>query len=809
MAREKRTRPCSSCKKSKVKCIYNERLPCERCIKIGQAAKCLFVPKLPPPRLPDFTSQQASLAGGQRVEDITLPPFNAIGGLAPLSQKNVGTGFMIHNTHQKDQPGSLVQGHQPVVGTSDLNDLQWKGQIESRISSFDNKLNDLVEILKSNQRFMIEQNHGQSNVSQHNKSSSYSSQSSSGLPNPQVEYSSENDVKVLEHQGMNLANERVLVQASKSSFSSKRRRIDKNDTRDSMLPEDFRDGFIDIDEAKEYFAFFDTHISPQLFGFEISKLSVESIWKSSPILICAICTIASMHHPSKMSSDKLKYLQQYLHNLCKDLLFKSRPKNTVDGFNTIFALVLCSFWLSDSQKFTGLALQIAKEIGLDSPDVTKHQGGLTERDRLKLWYLLYVLDGQQSITFNRQPLVNPYEYTLKHGRQILLAHEDNFSIEGSDTFESDNGKLTASKKLPGPYLRNNERQEVSKSQLYLDMRLISQVEYNQALNEAFRGNAWELLAPSSFGIPSRTNLELDKWMVSWTVLLSPVNNGTVWSSKSTLIYYNFAKMHINSTIVRQLKLDAMDNEDSLPKWNEKLNGAKRIEALDSIGGPIDNGPKNRRSKSKTRLGPEADDDGDDNDDDDQFISNKELISDNDAAVSASIAVNAAQTVLNLVLNDNDIIENLKYVPVHIHIMLYYAALLLINPPMESDNKTDIYDLKAFYTKVLNNVKIVKLFQLKISQNSPTDKKFGNRLIRSLNEIIEEKLSSIREELRSLNLDEETISSLDKQATYLQGVLKLSHNGISMESLCDSSSSRSTSPSPEKIFAWPGRNHGHP
>ena len=84
-----------------------------------------------------------------------------------------------------------------------------------------------------------------------------------------------------------------------------------------------------------------------------------------------------------------------------------------------------------------------------------------------------------------------------------------------------------------------------------DMRLVSQVEYNQAINEAFKGTAWDLLAPASFGIPSKSNLELDRWMVSWTVLLSPESFGAIWSTKSTLIYYNFAKMHINSSAVKR------------------------------------------------------------------------------------------------------------------------------------------------------------------------------------------------------------------------------------------------------------------
>ena len=163
------------------------------------------------------------------------------------------------------------------------------------------------------------------------------------------------------------------------------------------------------------YSIFDANISQQLFGFEISKFDVDEIWDSCPILVCAISTIASIHHP-KLST-KSKQLQVYLHNLCGSIIL-NKPRNEQDGFNTIVALILCSFWLSDSQMFTGLALQLAKEYGLNQPNQKN-------KDKLKLWYLLYVLDGQQSLTFNRQPLLNSQEYSLKHSKELLLGEKGN------------------------------------------------------------------------------------------------------------------------------------------------------------------------------------------------------------------------------------------------------------------------------------------------------------------------------------------------------------------------------------------------
>ncbi|CAL1208318.1 unnamed protein product [Candida parapsilosis] len=253
-------------------------------------------------------------------------------------------------------------------------------------------------------------------------------------------------------------------------------------------------------------------------------------------------------------------------------------------------------------------------------------------------------------------------------------------------------------------------------QKFTDLRLVSQVEYNQALSEAFRGDAWDLLMPSSFGIPSKSNLELDKWMVSWTVLLAPCNNGAVWSTKSTLIYYNFAKMHINSSAVRQLSMNPNDG-GLFPAWDKSVEkGMTQTQKSTQIEECIDS---------------EDDSDSDSNPDEDEFISNKGLVSPDEAAINANIALNAAHTVINLVINDKDILDNLKYVPVHIHIMLYYAALLLINPPSKSNNASVTLTPEIHYDKLLDNLRTVGILKRKIYSNLPIDSNFGSRFIKSL------------------------------------------------------------------------------
>lgn len=818
MAKEKRTKPCFKCKESKVKCIYNGTLPCERCIKNGQAMNCHFALKLPSLKVPSIPLTPSPIPQSQIPATTTQQPHNIpqdvrrLPSLTPIQPMN-GTIPLIPNpsTYMVPSSASFQQFNQQQ-------DTAWKSQMENRMNAFDNKINELVDVLRLNQQFIMDNQQRMLNQYQQyqqpiippQKQNMYIGNGHPILMQAQpkqdfeISYnasksSSPNEWDETTHPQQQSphangeANHKRKPSTSESKSNGHPHKQHKKDT-NGDYPKDFRDGFLTKEEANDLFNFFDANISQQLFGFEISRFSMDSLWDNCPVLVCAICTIASIHHSSL--SWKSKQLQVYLHELCSLLLFKGKPKDENEGFNTILALILCSFWLSDSQMFTGLALQLAKEYGLNDPNTEN-------KDRLKLWYLLYVLDGQQSLTFNRQPLVNPRDYSIKHSKDILLS-EKHRKLPSQKKRKLLKTKEPIATSISQETFSQSELEDMAKKQRFTDMRLVSQVEYNQALNEAFKGNAWDLLVPSSFGIPSRSNLELDKWMVSWTVLLAPGNYGAVWSTKSTLIYYNFAKMHINSSAVRQLQINPNDNNNTFPKWDSSLmqpneRNLKRTKSWNkSDTEDSDSDPRG----VDTDNDQEEDDEEDDYDDDD-FLSNKEFLSPDQAAINANIAVNAANTVLNLVINDNDILDNLRYVPVHIHIMLYYAALLLMNPPLKSNNKSVEYSPETYYKKLLANLKIVNILKKKIYMNLPIDTNFGNRLIKSLENLESEKVTLVKSFVSTLT-DVEQQEEFDR---LINAVLESSDSIEMIES--DDGSSRGSTPRLEKISAWPGSNHCHP
>ncbi|KAI5951933.1 hypothetical protein KGF54_005008 [Candida jiufengensis] len=774
MAKEKRTKPCCNCKRSKVRCVYEENLPCQRCLKTGQAATCQFVPKLPSLRLPSLESSTGHVVplplNSHHYPQTQYDSLSTMSNIPSMIPTNNQYLQLNPNRMPLPHPGSTVQLQQNTNTNTNANDGDRMSHMEKKLDSFERKFDKFMD------SFNLQQTQYKEPVPQ--------------LQQPRTTYQN----------GMNMNN---LINQSPSTNQTPQPEIENYKKRSSTDPEtsprkrisplhidnnlkDFRNGFLTKQEATDLFRYFDTNISQQLFGFEISKFRIDDIWESCPVLVCAVSTIASIHHP-KLNS-KSSQLQIYLRDLCGSLFFANKPKNKSDAFNTIVALILCSFWLSDSQMFTGLALQIAKEYGLNNPNYGQN------KEDLKLWYLLYVLDGQQSLAFNRQPLVNSQEYSLKHSR-ALLVNEDEKKISNLD--KQITYKNNSTTKKPS----DEDLRKLLLKQKLTDLRLVSQVEYNQALSEAFRGDAWDLLVPSSFGIPSKSNLELDKWMVSWTVLLSPASYGAIWSTKSTLIYYNFAKMHINSSAVRQLTMNP-DDENSLPKWNGAIDSNNSTATTPT--------PPPPRPQPKEQPQKEEDYDSDDSEssqDEEEFISNRELLSPDEAAVNANIALNAAHTVINLVINDKDILDNLKYVPVHVHIMLYYAALLLINPPSKSNNISIELTPELYYNNLLDNLRTINILKRKIYSNLPIDMKFGTRLIKSLEDLEGEKLNEIKNFSYNLK-NQDSKNEFDKK---IDTFIETSDNIQELMDYNDSGgdSSRASTPLPEKISAWPGSHHGHP
>ena len=139
-------------------------------------------------------------------------------------------------------------------------------------------------------------------------------------------------------------------------------------------------------------------------------------------------------------------------------------------------------------------------------------------------------------------------------------------------------------------------------------------------------------------------------------------------------------------------------------------------------------------------------------------------------------------------------------------MLYYAALLLINPPSKSNNASVTLTPEIHYDKLLDNLRTVGILKRKIYSNLPIDSNFGSRFIKSLKKVEGEKLAEIKDYVS-------TLDDQDLRYTFERKVNSLIETSVNITELTEfnesGESSRASTPRAEKISAWPGSHHGHP
>lgn len=858
-----RPKACTHCRKSKVKCIkLDNDEACKRCK--AQGLQCVYEYKVPSYKVANRSiHEHATIEGRQqkvnekshtsnlittsKIHDSTnqqngivpnrseIPPINSI--LNPIksndhrnnlnnsnnvsvdSTTNIsrllnpvhsannnnhnitnGNNNISRNTFMNGNINTVASRLSPpgsrninnaIIASNGLNKSNnWEHSVEERLEGFGSKLGAILSLLQNQQ---IQQQQQQ----QHDNENSYTY--------PEYEHM-ETGIRKREYTSTEIPNnnkrQRLLMNGDTTSdprppLSHTSSATDSIKTSEDVNAEDAvlnLSKILSREDSKELFNFFNSNISPQLFGFDISSYSIDDIWDTCPLLIATIGCIASIHHP--LLSHLSPSLEKIIYDISKDILFNI-PKTEIEAFNTIVALCFCGFWFKNKQMFTGLAIQLARTMNLISPHGSgskskNSRNVIPKKERLKLWYLLYILDGQQTLVFNRQSMFDSNEKLLKNSKDLLTEAENEDLKEKELTLE----EITPTNEIALINDDNSKRnRELAFNTNYADIRLVSQVEYHQAINAVFEGHAWDLLTPSSFGLPFKTNLELDKWMVQWTVLLSPFNNHPVWSSKSTLIYYNFAKLHINSVAVR--KFQAMGA--NLPGFDEIDDDFfQQME----VGIPNDGDASNEKNKfDEIKEHEDTDEDEDEDENDESFDISKELSPIESKKVSAELALSAAETVLNIVLGDSDIWSVLKYVPIHIHIMLYYAALLILKPhACLGGGHSDKFDNeKMRFESSMNAIKLVKRLRHTIMVNSPTDREFSGKIVESLTSILHDKVRQVKGDINT-NID----SSAEREECFrmLESVIQDNDARELYNHYVKKSQNF-------KISAWPGVDAGHP
>lgn len=522
----------------------------------------------------------------------------------------------------------------------------------------------------------------------------------------------------------------------------------------------------------EFYTLFVRHISPCLFGFDVGNLDRRTVYIRSDLMVALVSLVGALVAGKTSISSLKKLYQEHLNRvvfrgslvldmdsddaisqeydryvelcgeeswrkwnlLTRDEKSVEKQKFTEIGlFLDTTAVVIATLYFDDAQLLIGVGLRLALELGMDNvfeqlriralpeprkaSSVASQTHAISPTDKLKLWYLLYIADGQQSLISQKKPAFRA-DFSVKNARKMLFQHRTSIrdhSVVDLGELSLDNVLVMASDGRPSKTL--NERL-IENTATYNDLRLVSQLEFNQAMVLVESGDALGLLTPKSFGMPWKTNLDLDKWMVHWTCLLTPIHQvGNAWSIKLTLLYYNFARIHINKKGTSSTALEEPEEHDD--------------DLMVALG---------------------------------------------DRLKSQDMALSAARDMVKSIITDKDITESLRYLPLHIFVMLYYAALVLLES--EDPNAS------------IENLVLTRSLVRVMAENLPVDREFGSRLVRSLKSRLEKKQSVLKRMARYALDGGNKIQSLDELSE--DEVKRLVGDGGG-----------------GKVLAWPGTNHGHP
>lgn len=452
---------------------------------------------------------------------------------------------------------------------------------------------------------------------------------------------------------------------------------------------DFRaNEIITLTEAAELLDLFTHKMSSHMFGYNFEAVSAGELWEESPLLLVSICAVACRHHPTLTA--KLEQLVASLSWFASQLLSDS---DSVSSFKeverVILALVIASLWFEGNRLYLSIALQLARTWKIDEEQMEEGNN-----QSWKLWCLLYIVDGAQNLLSQKSPSVyKQSEPVILSSRRHLVESIENSKIkrilEDNSTFGKD--EIATNKQLNLLNEVKHEKIRINSSQLQ-DIRLCGLTEYHMAIESIFHRKhrpdlssdaISALLQPSSLGIPWKNNMDLDRWMVSWTITLQSIDvQNDAWCFKSTLLYYNFARMHINTDWLLNRGTRLTNGAERKSNWMEvwKLKDCNDISSFKNA--------------------------------------------------SDEIATSAASSLLKIATHDIDIRNVFQFLPNHVYIMMFYACIVILKRLPSLDISDTIY-----IKKLQKNFNLVKAFRDSLVSGNSSDPEFARKIVESTDELM--------------------------------------------------------------------------
>ncbi|KAJ5925927.1 hypothetical protein N7454_007437 [Penicillium verhagenii] len=285
---------------------------------------------------------------------------------------------------------------------------------------------------------------------------------------------------------------------------------------------------ISLSVAETLFERYYTRLDPYLYGICSGYHNLQQMRTTSPLLFAAVCTVSALQDSQAQSL--YETCNREFRRLMSRSLFEKHDLEHVR------ALCISSFWLSDASRiFSSDAIRRAADMRLhrsfnhlentaafrptpclksNSP-IPIHNDTIAVKDRVRLWYLIFISDQHLSILHNRDPL-------LRSDKEIALSWETFLARE--DTTDS-------------------------------DIRLISQVALLVIMSQVrdLLGSDHESRVPQSLSNQIiHYSRQLDRWFNEFVAIFKPDPYIGDFPKRGLQLHYHFGKLYLGHQVFKGL-----------------------------------------------------------------------------------------------------------------------------------------------------------------------------------------------------------------------------------------------------------------
>lgn len=318
-------------------------------------------------------------------------------------------------------------------------------------------------------------------------------------------------------------------------------------------PDLISQGLLSLADAEALFDHYRDHINPLLWdGMLCSHASLRDARRSSPLLVAVVLTVAALHIPDR---------EPQLHATYGAFVALMRGSCLLrcQNLDIIRALCIGAFYLTSlSWALVSRAVRLATELNLHKTSLQFARGPSlgSPRERVRLWYVLYVCDHQFALAYGRPPLM----------------HED-AAIRNAERL------------LDGGLATRGDRGLVTQVRLF---RILASGYFTHGCDPDLELRAGDFEQLQSF------NISVDQWRLQHQpgTLEAADGGGAALLPKGNTLYYHLARFQLNSVALRGIS--ARDASGLSMNWDrqEAANNAI-ISAMSTARLIIDDPPLQR------------------------------------------------------------------------------------------------------------------------------------------------------------------------------------------------------------------------